>query len=97
LQAALTGLPVVMTTHTGMGAYYKPQFFYGVRNAGMSASPMGGEWYEPDIEHAAEQLLKVYNDRPASLRRGKAAATYTRKNFSLEAFSERLGAYLETL
>jgi glycosyltransferase involved in cell wall biosynthesis len=97
LQAALTGLPVVMTTHSGMSAYYKPQFFYGVRNDGMSTSPMGGEWYEPDVAHAAEQLRKVYENRTSALKRGKSAATYVRNNFSLEAFANRLGTFLETL
>ena len=63
----------------------------------MSASPMGGEWFEPDIEHAAEQLRKVYEGRAAALKRGKSAATYVRNNFSLEAFANRLGEYLKTL
>lgn len=97
LQAALTGLPVVMTTHTGMGEYYRPNFFYGIKTAGTSPSPMGGAWYEPDVQSAAEQLRKVYEDRAASLKRGKSAATYIRNNFSLDAFATRLGAYLETL
>lgn len=97
LQAALTGLPVVMTTHTGMASYYRPQFFYGVKNAGTSAAPLGGEWFEPDVEHAAEQLRKVYEGRAAALKRGKSAATYVRNNFSLEAFANRLGEYLKTL
>lgn len=97
LQAALTGLPVVMTTHTGMAEYHRPQFFYGVRDAGMSTAPLGGQWYDPDVEHAAQQLRKVYEDRKTALKRAKSAATYVRKNFSLEAFAGRLGAFLETV
>lgn len=97
LQATLTGLPVIMTTHTGMAAYYKPQFFYGVRSSGMSPSPLGGEWYEPDTDHAAEQLRKVYEGRKAALKRAKAAATYVQKQFSLDAFAARLGEFIETL
>lgn len=97
LQAALTGLPVIMTTHTGMAEYYKPQFFYGVRSAGTSPSPLGGDWQEPDTDHAAEQLRKVYEGRKAALKRGKAAATYVQKNFSLDAFTARLGQFIETL
>lgn len=97
LQAALTGMPVVMTTHSGMGAYYRPQFFYGVRSPYMSESSMGGRWYDADIDHAAEQLRKVYEDRKGALARAKKAATYVRNNFSIEAFADRLGAYLERL
>lgn len=97
LQAALTGLPVITTTHSGMGAYYKPQFFYGVQSTGTSPSPLGGEWYEPSVDHAAQQLRTVYENRKAATKRGKAAATYTRNSFSLNAFTERLGAFLDTL
>lgn len=97
LQAALTGLPVVMTTHTGMAEYYRPQFFYGIRAAGYSPNPLGGDWIEPDVEHAAEQLRAVYEDRKGALRRAKGAATFVRKNFSVEAFAARLSTFLNTL
>lgn len=97
LQAMLTGLPVVMTTHTGMAAYYNSLYFYGVRNAGMSDSPLGGKWYEPDVEHAAEQLRKVYDNRKTALKKAKNGAAYVRRDFSLEAFAGRLGTFLETL
>lgn len=97
LQAALTGLPVVMTTHTGMAVYYRPEFFYGVQSAGVSPSPLGGDWIEPDVEHAAAQLRSIYEDRPAAFARGAAAAAYVRRDFSLDAFAARLGAYIETL
>ena len=95
LQAALTGLPVVMTTHTGMAEYYNPLYFYGVKTACTSPAPMGGEWFDPDVESAAEQLRKVYDDRKAATKRAKSASTYIRKKFSLAAFADRLGNYLE--
>lgn len=97
LQAALTGLPVIMTTHTGMAEYHNLRYFYGVRSAGTSPSQLGGEWFEPDTDHAAEQLRKVYENRKEALRKGKQAAAYVQKNFSLDAFTARLGAFLETL
>ncbi len=97
LQAALTGAPVVMTTHTGMGDYYDPRYFYPIETAGTSPAPLYGNWYEPDVDSAAEQLRKVYENRATALKKGKAAAAYVRKNFSLEAFAERIAAYLDTL
>jgi glycosyltransferase involved in cell wall biosynthesis len=97
VQAMLTGLPVVMTTHTGMAEYYRPSYFYGVKDAGLSESKLGGEWYEPDVDHAAEQLRAVYENRKVALRKAKQGAGWLRNNFSLDAFAGRLGAFLETL
>ena len=97
LQAALTGLPVIMTTHTGMAEYYNPRYFYEIKTAGSSPAPIYGDWLDPDIDSAAEQLRKVYQNRKAASRKGKLAAGYVRKEFSLDAFATRLGAYLETL
>src|SRR5262249_11530433 len=66
LQAALTGLPVIMTTHTGMAEYYDPRYFYKIEDAGMSEAPLYGRWIDPDIDSAAEQLRKIYDDRKAA-------------------------------
>ena len=97
VQALLTGLPVVTTTHTGMAEWFRADIAEGVCTAGMSDSPLGGQWYEPDIDHAAEQLRKVYENRKAALRKAKRGAGWLRKQFGLEAFAQRLGAFLETL
>lgn len=97
MQALLTGLPVITTTHTGMQAWYNGRYAEGVRDAGLSPSPMGGNWIEPDTDHAAEQLRKVYENRKAAFRKAKAGAVYLRKEFSLEGFASRLGAFLDTL
>lgn len=97
MQALLTGLPVITTTHTGMGAWYNSRYAEGVQASGMSPSPLGGDWIEPDVGHAAEQLRKVYENRKAALKKAKAGAAYIRREFSLDAFAGRLGAFLETL
>jgi glycosyltransferase involved in cell wall biosynthesis len=97
LQAALTGLPVLMTTHTGMGAYYDKRYFYKIQDAGKSPGPLYGNWYDPDVDSAADQLRHIYENRGAALRKGRAASTYVRREFSLSAFAARLGAYLDTL
>lgn len=95
-QAALTGLPVVMTTHTGMAEYYDPKFFYGVGCPTMSESPLGGRWYEPSVEEAAAQLRKVYENRKEAKRRGKAASTYIRKRLTLDRMGQQIQTLLET-
>lgn len=97
LQAMLTGLPVVMTTHTGMAEYYDPKYFYEIRTAGMSEAPLYGRWYNPDIDHAAEQLRYVYEHRKEALRKAKAGAAYVRKTFSVDQFAKRLSGFLDTL
>jgi glycosyltransferase involved in cell wall biosynthesis len=97
LQAALTGLPVVMTTHSGMAEYYKPQYFYGVQSTGTSPAPLYGKWQEPDVDHAARHLRYIYEHRGQALKKGRRAASHIRKAFSLAAFANRLGAFLNTL
>jgi glycosyltransferase involved in cell wall biosynthesis len=97
VQAMLTGLPVVLTTNTGMAEYYDPRYFSGVNNAGMSESPLGGEWYEPDVDHAADQLRQVYEHRKTALGKAKRGATWLRNTFSIDAFAGRLDAFLQTL
>lgn len=97
LQAALTGLPLVTTTHTGMAEWYNPLYFYGIKDSGTSESPLGGLWFEPDVEDAAFQLRSVYENRKKALSKAKRGAAYVRKNFSLEAFARRLGSLLTEL
>lgn len=97
LQAMLTGLPVVMTTHTGMAEYYDPKYFYEIRTAGMQEAPLYGRWYVPDVDHAAEQLRYVYEHRKEVLRKAKAGAAYVRKKFSMTQFAKRLSEFLDTL
>lgn len=97
LQALLTGLPVVMTTHTGMAEYYDPRYFYAIETAGTSPAPLYGDWYDPDITSIALQLRRVYERRKEALARGKRGAVYVRKHWSAGAFATRLGALLETL
>jgi len=97
LQALLRELPVILTTHTEIAEYYDPRYFYKIENAGMSDAPPYGRWFDPDIDSAAAQLRAVYENRKAALKKGKLAAAYVRKNFSLEAFAGRLGTCLETL
>jgi len=86
-----------MTTHTGMGEYYDLRYFYKIEDAGLSEAPLYGNWIDPDVVSAAEQLRKVYENRKAALKRSKQGAAYVRKNFSLEAFAGRLGRFLDTL
>jgi glycosyltransferase involved in cell wall biosynthesis len=90
LQAALSGLPVITTTHTGMEAWFDERYFYGVESPTTSPAPYGGEWFEPSVESAAQQLLAVYNDRKEARRKAKLANIYIRKNFNLEKFGNHL-------
>ena len=95
LQAAATGLPVITTMHSGMGAYATPRHFYTVGTTGMSQSPMGGRWYEPDVEAAAKHLRRIYQNPAAAFVRAQQTAHYVRRQFSLAAFAQRLHTYIE--
>lgn len=97
VQALLTGMPVITTTHTGMAEWFDAKYAYGVRSVGTSPAPLYGEWFEPDVDHLAEQMRKVYENRAAAVRKAKAGAAHLRKQFSLDAYAARLGAFLNTL
>ena len=95
LQAAASGLPVVMSTHTGMAEYYKPRYFYGVNSPTSSAAPLGGTWFEPDVEEAAAHLRSIYDDYATAERKAKAAAAYVARDFNFDTFAGRLAVKLQ--
>lgn len=99
LQAALSGVPVITTTHTGMAEYYNEARFFGVKTAGTSKAPLTGEWLDPDVEDAARALRYVYDQRNSEHVQlvAERASVYVRKNFSIESMSRDLAAVLEEL
>jgi glycosyltransferase involved in cell wall biosynthesis len=90
LEATLTGLPVIMTYHTGMAQYFKPEYFFGVPVVGTSPSPLGGHWYEPNVTHAALQLRTIYENRIAAFKKAALASEYIGTSYNMQIFAQRL-------
>jgi glycosyltransferase involved in cell wall biosynthesis len=97
MQALLTGCPVITTTHTGMANWFNSRIANPIATLEATESPLGGEWYEPDIDSAAAQLRKVYENRKGALHRAKMGSQRIRRDYSLEAFAQRLSSFLEGL
>jgi hypothetical protein len=77
-----------------MSQYYKPEFFFGVQVSGTSPSPLGGLWYDPDVNHAAFQLRTIYENRMTAFEKATLASEYIKSNFSLQVFAGRLESLL---
>jgi glycosyltransferase involved in cell wall biosynthesis len=88
IQVAAMGVPVAMTTHTGMAEYYDPKYFYGINHTEPEDSLYCGEWLPPDIDHLASVLQSVYTNYNAARAKAKLAATYVRKTFTNAQFAQ---------
>lgn len=97
VQALLTGLPVITTTHTGMAEWFSPKYAYPIASLPPSPGPLYGNWLDPDVDSIAEQMQRVYLDPKAARRKAKAGAAFLRKEFSIAAFGRRIAAFLNTL
>lgn len=97
VQALLTGLPVITTTHTGMAEWFSPKYAYPITSLPPSPGPLYGNWLDPDVDSIADQMRAVYNSYGQAKRKAKAGAAHIRKHFSVEAFGQRIGAFLNSL
>lgn len=45
-------------------------------------------WAEPNINHAAKLMKKIFSDRNLSLRIGEKASEYIKRNYSVSAVAK---------
>jgi glycosyltransferase involved in cell wall biosynthesis len=107
MQAMATGLPVIGSDCSGIQdhlnnnvGYLIPTTVVDVPNGTPFGYPPdlqveGQQWWEADIEKAAEAMLDVYNNRDKANRKGKRAAEYIRRNFTADKQAERIIKYLD--
>ena len=73
------GKPVIATAYSGNLDFMTPENSYLVDyamthvGADVEIYPPEGRWAEPDLDHAASQMRRVYDDRPKALARGARA------------------------
>lgn len=101
-EAMYLGKPVVATNYSGSTDFMTEENSYPVDYdlvpVGPDADPYpeDGTWAEPNLEHAAQQMRRVFDDRDEADRRSARAAEETRERFSPEAVSRlverRLGS-----
>ena len=90
-EAMYLGKPVIATGYSGnmdyMGEHNSYPVDYRLVAIGDGAGPYppGGEWAEPDIEHAARLMREVFDDPQSARRRGSRAALDLRAQHSIQA------------
>ncbi|MDQ2650833.1 MAG: glycosyltransferase [Actinomycetota bacterium] len=97
--------PVIATAWSGNVEFMSPDTAYLVSTRGFSrvgeqayqAYPPEGFWAEPDLDHAAMLMRKVYEDPAAARAKGEAAARDLRLRFSPEATGTRMRQRLEEI
>ena len=90
-EAMYLGKPVIATAHSGNTDFMDARNSYPVnfelRSVGEGAAPYPptAEWAEPDIEHAASLMRRVFEDREEAEKKGRRAAEDIRRDHSPEA------------
>ena len=102
-EAMWEGKPVIATAYSGNLDYMTPENSYLVDYSlvpigeGHAPYPAGGEWAEPDVEHAARLMREVFEHPEEAARRGERAAADIRRTHSPEAAGRAMATRLRLL
>ena len=102
-EAMLLGKPVVATGYSGNLDFMTPENSYLVGYDRVTLAedidpyPQGAVWAEPHLDHAAEQLRRVYDRRAEALEIGRRARAEVREVLSPEAAGRRMAARLAAI
>jgi len=95
-EAMVFGKPVVATGYSGNLDFMTDDTGYLVRTGrtpcGPGAPPYPPDmlWGDPDLDHAAELLRRVFDHRDEARAKGEKAARHARSLLSISAYSKRL-------
>ena len=99
-EAMVLGKPVIATAYSGNLAFMRDDNAYLVPYRlvpvpeGVAPYSAGGEWAEPDVEHAARLMRHVVEHPEEALERGQRAREYLLKHHSVEVRAELIGQRL---
>ena len=102
-EAMYHGRPVIATGYSGNLDFMNPSnsllVDYRLTAIGADAGPYppDGEWADPDVDHAAALMRKVFDDPAGARELGASAARSIRRSHSLEAAGEIMGRRLEAI
>jgi glycosyltransferase involved in cell wall biosynthesis len=100
-EAMFLGKPVIGTSYSGnvdfMTAWnsYLVDYQLVPIGAGAAPYPPDGEWADPNLEHAAQLMREVFDDRGLALERGKRAAVDIRRSHSPAAAGRQMTERLQ--
>lgn len=102
-EAMALGKPVIATNYSGNTDFTKPDNSYLVEYAlvpvgtGEYVFAEGQVWAEPDIDHAAAQMRKVFNSSNDSRQVGARAEQFIKEEFGPRAIGARYRARMQHL
>lgn len=102
-EAMYLGKPVIATGYSGNMDFMNARNSFPVRydlveiDSDRGPYKKGNIWAEPDIDHAAELMRAVYEDRGMARRAGEAASADIRRDFSPEATGRKILSRLEQI
>ncbi|OHB72633.1 MAG: hypothetical protein A2W23_10030 [Planctomycetes bacterium RBG_16_43_13] len=95
-EAMYLGKPVIVTAYSGNMDFTNNENSYLVNydlveiKSDIGHYKKGCVWANPDIEHAANLMFKVYNDQVESNKIGQEASRYIKTQYSPEILSDKL-------
>jgi glycosyltransferase involved in cell wall biosynthesis len=102
-EAMAIGKPTIATRYSGNVDFmddansYLVDYEIGRVGPECEIYPPEGEWAEPSVEHAAELMRRVYEDRDEAARRGRRAAGDIERTLSRAATGAAMRARLQEL
>jgi glycosyltransferase involved in cell wall biosynthesis len=100
VQAMASGLPVILSNHSGQSDFCNDKYNYPLRSSGtVPAINMGKdlEWWENDYSELVELMRHVYTHRKEAAKKGKLASEWVRKKFSVDVMADKLAALVKGL
>ncbi len=100
-EAMALGKPVIGTGYSSNLDFMSPENSYLVRHEMTEVGaegenyPAEGRWAEPDLDHAAQLMREVWQDREGAERRGQRARQDIARDFSLEVVGDLASARLK--
>ncbi|HET6575551.1 MAG TPA: glycosyltransferase family 4 protein [Fimbriiglobus sp.] len=102
-ETMLMGKPVIATGYSGNLDFMTPETSYLVEYErvpipeSVTQYPRGSHWAEPSVEHAAELMRRVYDNRDETRAVGERARAAVSELMSLEAFGRRMATRLQAI
>lgn len=102
LEAMATGLPVILADNTGMSEFCNEKYNYPIKKHTKTKAMRFpkrwgdvGNWYDPDYNEIRERMKYVYEHQEEAREKGKAAAKWVAKNFTVANTAESMAEYIQ--
>jgi glycosyltransferase involved in cell wall biosynthesis len=102
-EAMVLGKPVIATDYSATTELVSPQTGWPVGYTLVDVKEgeypffQGQKWADPDVEHAAWQMLQVYENSQDVILRTKTAKQHIAENYSMQVVSQKMQQRLNTL